>query len=186
MEDGPEVPQGADESFRRALLAARALGDIAGVAVSGDPRDGGQRSSSPAEDPQSVEREFQVREVGGALALLQPAPSGPEVMMQALISGRVAVLEGGCIGLAGGREGHLVAWPSTTTFAPDGIEIRVPGLGVFRVGDLLQGAGGNGYSSNMALPAAIVPCATHEVAVLNEVQWESGRSRAERRRRWRA
>ncbi|WP_188959738.1 hypothetical protein [Modestobacter marinus] len=146
-----------------------------------DTHIGGDRSTGSAEGPQSVEGGFQVREVGGALVLLRPAPPEPEFMMQALISGRVAVIEGGCIGIAGGREGHLVAWPSTTTFDSDGIALQVPGLGVFRVGDFLRGGGGFGYSSNMALPAAIVPCATHEVAVLNEVQWESGQSRADRR-----
>ena len=182
MSADPEVPHGADESFRRAFRAARAHADLADVAASGDTRG----LSGPAEDLEPAERGFQVHEVGGALVLLRPAPSGPELMFQALISGRVAVLPGGCIGLAGGRgrEGHLVAWPSTTTFAPDEMAIQVPGLGVLRIGDFVQAGGGSWSSSNMALPPAIAPCATREVSILNEVQEQQ--SRADRRRRWRA
>jgi hypothetical protein len=151
-----------------------------------DAHVGGDRPSGPAEDPESLEGRFYVGEVGRGLVLLRPAPSGPELMMQVLISGRVAVLEGGCIGIVGGRGGHLVAWPSTTTLDSDRLAIHVPGLGVFRVGDFLRGGGGFGYRSNMALPTAIVPYATREVAVLNEVQRESGQSRADRRRARRA
>ena len=165
---------------------ARALDTFAGVAEPRDARGEGQHLPGPAEGPELGERGFQVREVGGALVLLRHAPSGPESMMQALISGRVAVLDGGCIGLADGGEPHLVAWPSATTFAPDGVAIQVPGVGVFRVGDLFQGGGGYGYSANMDLPAEIASCATHEVAVLNEVQWENGQPRADRRQRRRA
>jgi hypothetical protein len=142
--------------------------------------DGGGASPDPREGPAPA---LQVREVCGVLAVLGPVPAGPQFMMQAVVSGEVAVLDGGCIGLVGGRARHLVVWPSTTTFdAGDRIVIRVPGLGVFRVGDPLHGAGGYGYSADMALPAVSLPCATPGIALLNEVQEEAGRSRAERRR----
>ena len=148
----------------------------------GQTDDGSGRAPGGREGPAPARRTLQVRDVGGALALLRPAPSGLQVMLQAVVSGVVAVLEGGCLGLVNGRAQSLVVWPSTTTFDPDGIVIRVPGLGVFCVGDRLHGAGGHGHSADMALPAVVLPCATHEVAVLNEVQEEAGRSRADRRR----
>lgn len=150
-----------------------------------DPDEGGRGSPASAGEPGPARRPVQVRDVCGVLALLRPVPSEPEIMLQAVVSGVVAVLDGRCLGLAVGRERQLVVWPSTTTFDPDRIVVRVPGLGVFRVGDRLRGAGGHFRGADMLLPPLSTPCTTRSVAVLNEVQVEAGRSRAERRRSWR-
>ena len=60
--------------------------------------------------------------------------------LQAIISGRLSTLEGGCIGLSGGGVGHVAVFPAGTTLLSDGVEI--PGLGEFEYGDLISAQGG--------------------------------------------
>lgn len=58
--------------------------------------------------------------------------------MQAILSGRIVVLEGGCLGL----DAIPLQFPFGSELLSDGSGVEAPGLGVVRVGDEISGGGG--------------------------------------------
>jgi hypothetical protein len=73
--------------------------------------------------------------------------------MEALASGVLALGVGGCLYLSDGSEpGDLIVWPHGTTAVRGEDAVRVPGKGVYKVGDDLDLTGGS-----VALPAAVLP-----------------------------
>lgn len=59
---------------------------------------------------------------------------------QAIISGRLSILEGRCIGLSGGGVEYVAVFSAGTTLLDNGVAI--PDLGEFEFGDTIRGQGG--------------------------------------------
>ena len=98
-------------------------------------------------------------------ATLVTVTSRPDVMPQALISGRLAIVNDGCFGIVTGEgAGFAAVFPVGTTVKGD--TLTIPGLGDVKVGDELEGSGG--FPEKDALdPSIPEECRTDEVAYLN-------------------
>jgi hypothetical protein len=69
--------------------------------------------------------------------------SGAQPGDEALITGTVAVTDGGCVGLATAATIHLVIWPNGTSLEQsDLLKIRLPTGELLGEGDQVEGAGG--------------------------------------------
>ncbi len=77
----------------------------------------------------------------GVVALVateKPAGSG-----EAVVSGRVEMLSGACVGITMvDGKGAVVVWPAGTTFSEDMSGLRVPGYGALTYGSQLTTGGG--------------------------------------------
>jgi hypothetical protein len=98
-------------------------------------------------------------------ATLVTVTSRPDVMPQALISGRLAIVNGGCFGIIKEEGNEFAAiFPVGTT--AEGDALTIPGLGEVKVGDDLEGGGGFGEKASLD-PSLPEECRTDEVAYLN-------------------
>lgn len=105
--------------MRRFLVALLALGFLSLTSC----------SSGPAVQTETLDGHLLAKATG----------AWPDTL-QAIISGRLSTLEGGCIGLSGGGVGHVAVFPAGTTLLSSGVEI--PGLGKFDFGNLISAQGG--------------------------------------------
>lgn len=110
-----------------------------------------------------------VETVDGSLAVVRPASwGGGGGGNDAAISGTLAVVDGGCLGLGddGGSQ-IVVVWPSGTAALPDDVGIDVPGMGTYRLGDEVEGGGG---STRADFEGPLAGCPADDVFFLNEDQ----------------
>jgi hypothetical protein len=91
------------------------------------------------------------------------------------VQGRLAILEGGCLGLLSDDprrdpKGEVIVWPAGTTIQDgDPFRIKTPGLGgsqVVKLGDLVHGPGGGGSPATVGAPQLPPECHADEVFVL--------------------
>lgn len=73
--------------------------------------------------------------------IMRPPPPRNSASGQALVSGELGMLNGGCFGLL---PDTVVVWPAGTTALPDGTGVRLAGGEELRRGDTLTTGGGYG------------------------------------------
>jgi hypothetical protein len=94
------------------------------------------------------------------------ASSGATGYGEALVTGRVAVLRAGCVGLWNGGEEVLVVWPEGTIPLDDEVGVAVPGLGELRVGDEVSAGGAFGSGDSLITPVEADRCKTPQVVAI--------------------
>jgi len=76
-------------------------------------------------------------------SILLAAPERPEAFMDALIAGTLVRTDAGCLAVQGADElTYVLQFPFGSRLAEDGESVEVPGLGVVRLGDAIEGGGG--------------------------------------------
>ncbi|GAB3270924.1 Kelch repeat-containing protein [Microbacterium lacusdiani] len=75
-------------------------------------------------------------------SIMMAAPSKPAMGMDAIITGTLTRLDGGCLGLTVGERETPLQFPFGSILADDGESVDVPGHGTVRIGDLILGGGG--------------------------------------------
>lgn len=103
----------------------------------------------------------------GAVALVwtrNPIANG-----EALVSGRVERLSGGCVGTTrAGTNDVVIVWPAGTTFAEDSSGLRVPRYGVLTYGSQLTTAGAYVTIAESGLRGELPPdCDATDVAYIS-------------------
>lgn len=68
----------------------------------------------------------------------------PEVFMLAAFESTLTRTSLGCLAIGDDEAMTVVQCPYGTTLSEDGTSIDVPGLGRFRIGDIVRGGGGRG------------------------------------------
>ncbi|MBM7790378.1 hypothetical protein [Tenggerimyces flavus] len=91
---------------------------------------------------------------------------------QALISGKLHVGEGGCVGLTkDGKSSALIIWPAGTTLSDaDPVAIHIPGVGRIGLGEVIS-AGGGDPGPNEVLPAIPDECDARSISVIDGARW---------------
>ncbi len=131
-----------------AVAAVSLAGGIAVLSLAGNshsPAESGHSaapSSSAAVNPGVIGDPGVIGLVGpdGVVAVVANAnQNGSE---QAVVSGRLEKLPGGCVGLVGDGGNVVVVWPAGTTFSEDSTGLDVPLYGAIRYGSQFRTAGG--------------------------------------------
>lgn len=83
---------------------------------------------------------------------------------QAIITGKLSLVNGGCLGLTHGGVSNIAVFPMGTVLATNGVTI--PGLGEFAFGDLISSRGGYVPFGNWAnfVPA---DCTSEEIIIFS-------------------
>lgn len=131
-----------------AVAAVSLAGGIAILSLAGNPRSPAEPDDSAAPSPVTLSASGAVgaplmalSDRDGVVAIVET--ENPLGNGEALVSGRVEKLSGGCVGLARPDGGNVVVvWPAGTTFAEDSSGLHVPGYGALTYGSQLTTAGG--------------------------------------------
>lgn len=88
---------------------------------------------------------------------------------QVLISGKLHVSTGGCIGLSkDGIRGNVIIWPAGTTLSDtDPVAIHIPGVGRIRLGEQIAAGGAGQTFPTENLPAIPDECDARSIAVID-------------------
>lgn len=94
--------------------------------------------------------------------------SGRSGGMDAMLSGKLSVVEGGCLGIDAEGTEYLVAWPAETELGDhDGVSVRI-GPDTYALGDDVEVAGGAVEIANAhQLPDIPSSCPFEEIFVAN-------------------
>jgi hypothetical protein len=87
--------------------------------------------------------------------VVQDPPKPGEAYLMARIYAKLEVSDAGCFAL----DGELLVAPHGSTVLPDGSGIDIPGLGVVKVGETIDGGGGHSeYATESEVPAKMRDC----------------------------
>lgn len=168
----PELPGRRPDRGRRArrtppiwtlLLACTALFTSA-CTGSEDATDGsGQRGEKVAPWGESTTLFLTAEPLGSdTYFLLRPPPTEGGGSAGAMVSGQLAVLSGGCLGLS---PDTAVAWPNGTTALPEGDGVELSDGQVLRLGDRLETGGGY---AGVDFTGQAADCPGSNVAFIND------------------
>lgn len=125
-----------------------------------------EQLGTPTAEPEVLPGVMAISDRDGVVALV--ATVNPLANGEAVVSGRVEMLSGACVGLARPDGGNVVVvWPAGTTFAEDSSGLRVPGYGAVTYGSQLTTGGGFATIDELGFRAELPPdCAATDVAYI--------------------